>query len=436
MALICQTDSRLANASRSWEVACDIDIGSWNKANEFILAAFALDNTPHGGTQASFKMQWRRAGGTFADVGADTEICWGVGTILVDGTEPVGGFSGCQTPYVSHENEGDNACTPSKVNPGLYLEIQWALGFGSGALNTQEYELQLYNTSDDGTAICSVSITTAAGGIDVPVNLVSIKATTRTITAKKIIKTNVNLVSVKIAPNSITAKKLLKQDVGLVSVKLSPYTPSIKLGIDISKAPISVALHSITAKRIIKITTNIVSINITTKQVDTIISVLLNKAPISVAIHSITAKAIIKQDVNLISTNVALHQVDVITSCLLNKASINAGIHSVTVFKIIKQDVNSVSISVTVYSVTAKSIINVSSNNTSIQITIHTITTVTIVKAQVNLVSIICTPKQITTDFGEAIIVTLNILTIGVRILSIRRGRVIGSIQRRYVIAK
>lgn len=167
MALICQTDSRIANASRSWEQNCDIDVTNWDKTNEFILASYALDDTPHAGTEAGFKMQWRRAAGSFADVEADTEIRWALAaeTVLVDGTEPCGALAGCQTPHISHENEGDNACAPSKVNPGLYLEIQWGLGFGSGAQYEQEYEFQLFNTSDLGTQVCSCSITTSAAPV-------------------------------------------------------------------------------------------------------------------------------------------------------------------------------------------------------------------------------------------------------------------------------
>ena len=159
MALICQTDSRLADSSRSWLQACDVDHTGFIR-NEFILATFALDNTPHSGSAADFKLQWRRVGGTFADVAVDTEICWGTGTVLIDGTEPCGTLSGCRSPDISHENEGDNLAEPSAVDAGLYLEIQWALGFGSGALGDQEYEFQLYNVTDDNTAVCSVSITT------------------------------------------------------------------------------------------------------------------------------------------------------------------------------------------------------------------------------------------------------------------------------------
>ena len=104
MALICQTDSRIATAALSWIQNCDVDVTGFVKANEFVIATFALDDTPHAGTASNFKLQWRRVGGSFADVAVDTEIRWGTTTSLVDGTEPAGSLSGCQTPNISHEN--------------------------------------------------------------------------------------------------------------------------------------------------------------------------------------------------------------------------------------------------------------------------------------------------------------------------------------------
>ena len=166
MAVVPQTNSRIADASISWEGSCDEDITGWDKTKEFVCANFATDNTPHSGTNNNtFKMQWRRAAGTFADVGEDTEICWGTDTDLVNnniiGTHP----SECITPVqFVQETEGDNLLTQvTKIDSGNTMEMQWALGFGSGAQDNQEYELQLVSITDSLTAICSCSITTAEG---------------------------------------------------------------------------------------------------------------------------------------------------------------------------------------------------------------------------------------------------------------------------------
>ena len=94
MALVAQTDSRIADASRNWQQACNVDVVAWNKANEFILSTWALSNSVN--PDSDCKLQWRRVAGAFADVGADTEVRWGVATVLVDGAVLLEGNSaGC-----------------------------------------------------------------------------------------------------------------------------------------------------------------------------------------------------------------------------------------------------------------------------------------------------------------------------------------------------
>lgn len=167
MSLICQTDSRIANAARAWQGECNIDVTGWDTANEFIVAAYALADSVN--PDSDFKMQWRRAGGSFADVGADTEICWGTGTVLVDGGA-VGSAAGClSTVDDDVENEGDNLAHVHNIKNGDYCEIQWALGFGSGAQDSQEYELQLVSVDWSNSAILQTTITTRAGASGVPV---------------------------------------------------------------------------------------------------------------------------------------------------------------------------------------------------------------------------------------------------------------------------
>ena len=161
MGLICQTDSRIADANRSWQAACNGDITNWTKANEFIISTYALADSVN--PDSDFKLQWRRAGGSFADVGADTEVCWGTATVLVD-DGAVGSSAGCLTTVDADiESEGDNLAHLDNVANGDYCEIQWALGFGSGALDSQEYEIQLVSIDWSDSAVCQTSITTATG---------------------------------------------------------------------------------------------------------------------------------------------------------------------------------------------------------------------------------------------------------------------------------
>lgn len=168
------TDSRLGNPdliTSGWLAACGIDVTGYDPLLEFVLATWGLSDAAHGNDAMQVSLQWRRAGGSFADVTAITEICWGIGTQLIDGTSPCTITSACQTQNNGMENEGDNCQSGESVSYGTYGEIQWALGFGPGVLDNQEYEFQL--TQEDAAdcsgspvaiATCSCSIKTAAIG--------------------------------------------------------------------------------------------------------------------------------------------------------------------------------------------------------------------------------------------------------------------------------
>ena len=167
MGLVAQTDSRIANASRTWQAACNIDITGWDKANEFIIATYALSDSVN--PDSGCKLQWRRAGGSFADVAADTEICWGTGTVLVDAAVLVAAAGCLSTVDDGVENEGDNLAYLLNIKNGGYGEIHWALGFGSGAQDDQEYELQFVVVDFSSTAVLQTTITTAVGSVPIDV---------------------------------------------------------------------------------------------------------------------------------------------------------------------------------------------------------------------------------------------------------------------------
>lgn len=168
MALTAQTDSRIANSSRSWQAACNIDVTSWNKNNEFILSTWAYADSVN--PDSDCKLQWRRVGGTFADVAVDTEICWGTNTVLVnDALLLETNTAGCFVDWdYGKENEGDNLAYLLNIANGDYGEVQWALGFGSGALTEQEYEFQFDVIDHTSTAVCQTTIITAAASAFIP----------------------------------------------------------------------------------------------------------------------------------------------------------------------------------------------------------------------------------------------------------------------------
>jgi len=160
-----QTDSRLLNSSHVALEVCDVDHLNFTKA-AFILSTYAIGDGPHGNDSAEYKLQWQRSGGSFADVGADTEICWADSTDfspnITDENTSVTTDAACLTATNHGQNVGNNLLAGVMQAPNGLGHYQWGLKFGSGALYEQEYEFQLVQLDDTITAICSVSITTAA----------------------------------------------------------------------------------------------------------------------------------------------------------------------------------------------------------------------------------------------------------------------------------
>jgi hypothetical protein len=164
MALTPQTGSRIGYANLSvsgWVEAANVDVTGWDTANDFVIACYALSDSVN--PDDDFKLQWRRAGGSFADVGADTEVCWAASSPdLVDG-EVVATAAGVYAVVdTSCENVGDNLAVIINVANGDYSEVQFALGFGSGVQASQEYEFQQVAVNQVLNAVLQTTITTAA----------------------------------------------------------------------------------------------------------------------------------------------------------------------------------------------------------------------------------------------------------------------------------
>ena len=85
--------SRILNASRVAQAADNTGVTEWKKANEFIIV-FQLDEAK-GPWTAAYKLQWKVAGGTYADLAATGAIKWGTVTDLVNGNAVVIGEKAC-----------------------------------------------------------------------------------------------------------------------------------------------------------------------------------------------------------------------------------------------------------------------------------------------------------------------------------------------------
>ena len=231
MGLVAQTDSRIANASRTWQAACNIDITGWDKANEFIIATYALSDSVN--PDSDCKLQWRRAGGSFADVAADTEICWGTGTVLTDALRLVlTNTAGClSTVDDGVENEGDNLAYLLNIKDGDYGEIHWALGFGSGAQDSQEYELQLVVIDFSSTAILQTTITTAVGSvpIDVTATLDELVLTEYDVTVNAELNIQVGIDELILTEYDATVNAELSIQAGVDELTLTEYNTIVSL---------------------------------------------------------------------------------------------------------------------------------------------------------------------------------------------------------------
>jgi len=164
--------SRIANATRVWQAACDTSVVDWVKTDDFILAT--QFGTSKGPLARAYKLQWRNKtdGGSFADVGSTGEISYSATTDLTDdGTLTNTEDSDCTADEPTWqdglENEGDNICPDTgtySVADEQYTEFQWALDCSS-ALDGKEYEFQLYDVTESTViGVCLATLTIVALG--------------------------------------------------------------------------------------------------------------------------------------------------------------------------------------------------------------------------------------------------------------------------------
>ena len=158
--------SRILNASRVAQAADDTDVTGWKKANEFIVV-FQLDEEK-GPWTAAYKLQWKVAGGTYADLAATGAIKWGTVTDLVNGNAVVIGEKACtatggagSTWQDGWEVEGASISSSIELADECYTEIWFACNSGD-AENGAQYYFQIYDATNSAVIAEAVATLTTA----------------------------------------------------------------------------------------------------------------------------------------------------------------------------------------------------------------------------------------------------------------------------------
>ena len=167
---VSQGGSRILNATRVDQSGADnTNVIDWVKTNDFIIA-ININSNGKDTVAAQYKLRWRNKtdGGSFADVGAATEINYNATTDLVNGNPiAVGGrkcdSQGGDTWAAGEEVEGASLSDSIDLADEYETEIHFALDC-SGATDAKEYEFELYDSTLGVTrGTCGATITMESG---------------------------------------------------------------------------------------------------------------------------------------------------------------------------------------------------------------------------------------------------------------------------------
>ena len=170
---ISQGGSRILNATRVDQSGADnANVADWVKTNDFIIA-ININSNGKDTVAAQYKLRWRNKtdSGTFADVGAATEINYNADTDHVNGDPiPEGGrkcdSQGGDTWQAGAQVEGASLSNSIDLADEYETEVHFALDC-SGATDEKEYEFELYDSTLGVTrGTCGATITMAAGAAE------------------------------------------------------------------------------------------------------------------------------------------------------------------------------------------------------------------------------------------------------------------------------
>ena len=170
---VSQGGSRILNATRVDQSGADnTNVIDWVKTNDFIIA-ININSNGKDTEAAQYKLRWRNKtdSGTFADVGAATEINYNATTDLVNGDPiAIGGrkcdSQGGDTWAAGEEVEGASLSDSIDLADEYETEVHFALDC-SGATDEKEYEFELYDSTLGVTrGTCGATITMEAAAVE------------------------------------------------------------------------------------------------------------------------------------------------------------------------------------------------------------------------------------------------------------------------------
>jgi len=152
--------SAILNDDRSPAATVNGFVVDWDKANKFIYAV-QIGHDERDTVAGAYKLQWRLAGGTWADVGATGAVKYANSSTLTNGTALTLENSKCYTPpylgmtWQNGEEIEDGLSLLIDLGSDCYTELQFACDI-SGGEQGKTYEFQLYNnTKGEAVAIAS-----------------------------------------------------------------------------------------------------------------------------------------------------------------------------------------------------------------------------------------------------------------------------------------
>jgi hypothetical protein len=160
--------SRIANATRTFQADEDLDVVDWVPGEDICVSIAWGSVVGKKANAREFRIRWRNAsdGGVFADLGNTGQLTYNGTTDLVNDnalTEVESGINATQTTYVPGvERAAANAYTYTNLATDEWTACQWQVGTAN-ALNSKQYEFELYNITDDAqVAVAAAQITMEA----------------------------------------------------------------------------------------------------------------------------------------------------------------------------------------------------------------------------------------------------------------------------------